>query len=122
MLFRRLGLGVAAGLVALVGAGFLLAAAVQGLERVFHPPAAAAIVGGALVLLATILLVAALRRGPVRRRFAVSDVAVAALGLAVRLLRDSPGKALIAAVVAGLLSEWLGERESGEKAKRTARK
>lgn len=108
MLIRRLGLAIAAGLVALIGVGFLLAAADFRLEETFPPWLAAAIVGGGLIVLAAILLWAGLHRARVRA-LAPEDVVLAALGLVTRSVRAAPEKALIAALIAGVVSEWLGK-------------
>lgn len=111
MLFRRLGLPCIAGVVALVGTGFLVAAAYIWLATLFRPPAAAGIMGGALVVIALLLLLVARAGGAARAGFpAPEQVALAALRLVTRSIRAAPEKALIAAVIAGVLSEWLGER------------
>jgi Putative Actinobacterial Holin-X, holin superfamily III len=108
MLLRRLGLSLAAGLMALPGVGFLLAAAYLRLAASFPPAAAAAIVGVALVAVAAILLLAGLgrKRGD---EWAPEQVALAALRLVARSVRAAPEKALIAALIAGVVSEWLGD-------------
>ncbi len=114
MLLQRLGLAVAAGLVALVGLGFLLAAADFRLEERFPPWLAAAIVGGVLIVVAAILLWAGLHRRRMRQ-LAPEDVVLAALRLVVRSVRAAPEKALIAALIAGVVSEWLGKNRDREK-------
>ncbi len=115
MLLQRLGLAIAAGLVALVGLGFLLAAADFRLEERFPPWLAAAIVGGVLIVLAAILLWAGLHRRRVRE-LAPEDVVFATLRLVVRSVRTAPEKALMAALIAGVVSEWLAkDRDRAEK-------
>jgi hypothetical protein len=110
MLLRRLGFALVAGLVAGVGAVFLLAAAYLGLTRILVPSAAAAVLGAILVLLALLLLLASGRRrqepplGP-------EQLVMAALRLVAGTVRAAPEKALIAALIAGVLSEWFGKRE-----------
>lgn len=111
MLLRRIGLAVFAGLVALTGFGFLLAAADSGLQLRFRPWVAAAIIAGFLLVVAGVLLLIALHR-PRTRHLAPEEVVLAAVGLAARAVRASPEKAMIAALIAGVLSEWLGERGS----------
>ncbi|MGH7104604.1 MAG: phage holin family protein [Acetobacteraceae bacterium] len=109
MLLRRIGLAVFAGMAALTGLGFLLAAADTGLQLRFQPWVAAAIIAGFLLVVAGILLLYALHR-PRTRRLGPAEVVLAAVGLAARSVRASPEKAMIAALIAGVLSEWLGER------------
>ncbi|MDA8052374.1 MAG: hypothetical protein M0002_20625 [Rhodospirillales bacterium] len=121
MLLGRLGLAIAAGLVGAVGCGFLLAAADMRLGAMFSPAVAAAILGAGLAVLAAILLWVG-RRGRRARDLTPEDVALAALGLVARSVRTAPEKALIAALVAGVLSEWLGkvEKRKEEAANRRA--
>jgi Putative Actinobacterial Holin-X, holin superfamily III len=113
MLLRRLGLALAAGLVALVGVAFLVAAAYLWLASVLPRAAAAAVVGGALVAIAILLLVA----GAARRRaepLGPEQLVFAALRLTARSVQAAPEKALIAALIAGVLSEWFGTRKDSE--------
>ncbi|MGH7050089.1 MAG: phage holin family protein [Acetobacteraceae bacterium] len=104
----RVGLAVFAGLMTLTGLGFLLAAAASALLTTFPSWLAAAIVGGALVVVAAGLFAVALHR-PRRRRLEPEEVLLAAVGLVARSVRVAPEKAMIAALIAGVLSEWLGE-------------
>ncbi|MGH7078884.1 MAG: phage holin family protein [Acetobacteraceae bacterium] len=105
----RVGLAVFAGLMTLTGLGFLLAAADSALLTTYPSWLAAAIVGGALVVVAACFFAVAWHR-PRRRHLAPEEVVLAAVGLAARSVRVSPEKAMIAALIAGVLSEWLGER------------
>jgi hypothetical protein len=109
MLLRRLGLLLIAGLVALIGSAFLVAAAYLWLATVLPVAAATAVVGGGLLVLAAIALFAGLRRGQ-REPPGPEQLVFAALGLVARYIRAAPGKALIAALIAGVVSEWLGDR------------
>jgi len=108
MSLRRLGVVLVAGLVAGVGAVFLLAAAYLGLTRLLAPSAAAAVLGAALVLLALLLLLMASGR---RKALPLGSeqVVMAALRLVAGTVREAPEKALIAALIAGVLSEWFGK-------------
>jgi chromate transport protein ChrA len=109
MLLRRLGLGLAAGLVAMVGAAFLVAAAYVWLASVLRPAAAAAVLGAALIVIAVLLLLVGLggrrRNEPVKPE----QLVFAALRLIVRSARATPERALITAFIAGVLSEWFGK-------------
>lgn len=116
-MLRRLALAAIAAVVALTGLGFLLAAADFGLEARFPGWVAAAIVGGVLVVLAAILLWVALHRRPARE-LTTEEVVLAAAGLVARSVRAAPEKALIAALIAGVLSEWLGKSREGDRAER----
>jgi apolipoprotein N-acyltransferase len=114
MLLRRLGLAFAAGAVALavglIGAAFLVAGAYLWLASILSSDAAAAIVGAALVVIALLLLVLGFAR---RRRapLAPEQLVFAALRLVARSVQSAPEKALIAALIAGVVSEWFGERK-----------
>ena len=105
----RLGLLLVAGLVALIAAAFLIAAAYLWLATVLPVAAAAAVVGGGLCVLAVIALFIGLRRAE-REPPRPEQLVFAALGLVVRYIRAAPEKALIAALIAGVLSEWLGDQ------------
>jgi len=110
MLLWRLGLALAAGVVALVGAAFLVAAAYLWLASIFPSDAAAAILGAALVVIALLLLLLGFaRRRP--EKLAPEQLVFVALRLVARSVQTAPEKALIAALVAGVLSEWFGERK-----------
>lgn len=117
MLLRRLAFAAIAAVAALTGLGFLLAAADFGLEARFPGWVAAAIVGGVLVVLAAILLWVALHRRPARE-LTTEEVVLAAAGLVARSVRAAPEKALIAALIAGVLSEWLGKSQESERTER----
>ncbi len=114
MLLRRLGLALAVVAVALavglIGAAFLIAAAYLWLASRLSSDAAAAIVGAALVVVALLLLLLGLRR---RRRepLAPEQLVFAALRFVAGSVQTAPEKALIAALIAGVLSEWFGERK-----------
>jgi apolipoprotein N-acyltransferase len=114
MLLRRLGLALAAGAVALavglIGVAFLIAAAYLWLTSIFSSDAAAAIIGAALVVVALLVLLLGFAR---RRREPLppEQLVFAALRLVARSVESAPEKALIAALIAGVLSEWFGERK-----------
>jgi apolipoprotein N-acyltransferase len=114
MKLRRLGLALAVGAVALavalIGAAFLVAAAYLWLASVLPRDAAAAILGAALVVVALLLLLLGFAR---RRRepLAPEELVFAALRLVAGSVQSAPEKALIAALIAGVLSEWFGERK-----------
>ncbi|HUC19604.1 MAG TPA: hypothetical protein VMA37_18145 [Acetobacteraceae bacterium] len=110
MLLRRLGFVLVAGLVAGVGAIFLLAAAYLGLTRLLPASAAAATLGGALVLVALLVLLMASGRRHREQNLGSEQLVTAALRLVAGTVRADPEKALIAALIAGVLSEWLGKR------------
>lgn len=114
MLLRRIGLAFVGGLAALVGLAFLLAAADYRLTELFPGWLAAVIVGGGLLLLAVIFVGIALHR-PRVRSLAPEDVVLQVMGLAARSVRAAPEKALIAAMVAGVVSEWLAKEHEHEK-------
>lgn len=111
---RRLGLALAAGAVALavglIGAAFLVAAAYLWLASMLSSEAAAAIVGAVLVVIALLFLLLGFAR---RRRDQLppEQLVFAALRLVARSVESAPEKALIAALIAGVLSEWFGERK-----------
>ncbi|HTU56099.1 MAG TPA: phage holin family protein [Acetobacteraceae bacterium] len=113
MLLRRLGLAIAAGVVAVIGAAFLVAACYLWLASVLPRAAAAGVTGGVLVAIALLLLVAGARRGR-REPLGPEELVFAALRLVARSVQAAPEKALIAALVAGVLSEWFG----GQKVRR----
>lgn len=117
MLLRRLSLAIAGGLAAAVGAAFLLTAADYWLAKVFPGWLAAVIVGGGLLVVAGILLGLGLHR-PRARELAPEDVVLAALGLVARSVRAQPEKALIAALVAGVVSEWLADKHEVKEVKK----
>ncbi len=110
MLLRRLGFVLVAGLVAGVGVLFLLAAAYLGLTRLLAPSAAAAVLGAILVLLALLLLLVASGRRRKEQPLGPEQLVMAALRLVAGTVRAAPEKALIAALIAGVLSEWFGKR------------
>ncbi|MGH7120222.1 MAG: hypothetical protein ACREFP_14740 [Acetobacteraceae bacterium] len=114
MLLHRLGLAIAGGLAAAVGVAFLLAAADYRLAAVISGWLAAAIVGAGLLIVGGILLGFGLHR-PRVRALAPEDVALAALGLVARSVRAAPEKALIAAMIAGVVSEWLANEHEVRK-------
>lgn len=105
-MLRRIALGLVAALIALVGAAFLIVAFYRWLVDKFPPTLAAAIVGGAMIVIAIALLLLASRRRK-EPGFAPEDLALAVLGFTSRAARSHPEKALIAAVLAGVLEEWL---------------
>ncbi len=111
MLLRRLGLAFAAGLVAMVGVAFLIAASYLWLASVLPKAAAAAVVGAVLVGIALLLLVAGASR---RRseRLGAEQLVSAILRLTACSVQAAPEKALIAALIAGVVSEWFGERKA----------
>ncbi len=112
MLARRLGLALAAGVLALVGVGFLIAAAYLWLASVLPKAAAAGVVGAVLAVIALLLLMAAARRGR-SEQLGPEQMVFVALRLVARSVQAAPEKALMAALIAGVLSEWIGGDKMG---------
>ncbi len=111
MLLRRLGLALAAGLVAVVGAAFLIVALYFWLASLLPKAAAFAVLGAALAGIALLLLLASMA-GRRRQALAPEHLVSAALRLLARSVQAAPEKALIAALIAGVLSEWFGKQKA----------
>ncbi len=103
---RRLALVLAAGLLALVGGGFLTAAAWLALERPLGAIGASVVVGGVFCLLALILLLAGSRRRPSALSRDIDALKVQAQSFAGRLpdqVAKDPTLPLMGAFVGGLI-------------------
>lgn len=103
--------------MAAVGVAFLLAGADYRLAAIIPGWLAAVIVGAGLLVVAAVLLAFGLHR-PRVRELAPEDVALAALGLVARSVRAAPEKALIAAMIAGVVSEWLAKEHEIKEVKK----
>lgn len=100
---RQSAAAAAAGLLALVACGFLLAALYMGLARLIGAPLAALATGLLLLLLAGLVFHLGRRRTR-RPEPEAADLA----GLAARATRERPFETLLLALIAGALAEQIG--------------
>lgn len=100
---RRSGVMAAAGLLALLACGFLLAALYMGLAAAVGEPLAAFATGLLLLLLAALVFLLG-RRTPRQPGTPPADLA----GIAAAAARDRPFETLLLVLIAGALSEQLG--------------
>lgn len=108
-MLRRIAAVLVAALIALVGAAFLIVAFYRWLADKFPPALTAAIVGGAMMVIAlALLLLASIRRK--KTEFGPENLALAVLGFTSQVARSHPEKALVGAVLAGVLEEWLDRK------------